>query len=46
VQSLLTGGFSRDPETHDRLVAAFRANVNWQQYSQCCTSSVTFKFPK
>ena len=35
-QALLTGDFSRgDPELHSRLVAAYRSNVYWQQYSQC-----------
>ena len=35
-QGLLTGAFSGgDTALHDRLVAAFRSNVYWQQYSQC-----------
>ena len=36
VQALLTGAFSGgDADLHARLVAAFRSNVYWQQYSQC-----------
>ena len=35
-QGLLTGAFSGgDADLHARLVAAFRSNVYWQQYSQC-----------
>ena len=35
-QALLTGAFSGgDAGLHGRLVAAFRSNVHWQQYSQC-----------
>ena len=35
-KSLLTGVFSRnDSALHDRMVAAFKSNVYWMQYSQC-----------
>ncbi len=35
-QALLTGAFSRnDSALHGRLVAAFKSNAYWMQYSQC-----------
>jgi len=35
-QALLTGAFSRnDSALHGRLVAAFKSNAHWMQYSQC-----------
>ena len=35
-KSLLTGVFSRnDSDLHGRMVAAFKSNVYWMQYSQC-----------
>ena len=33
---LLTGAFSRDDSAlHAQLVAAYKSNVYWMQYSQC-----------
>ena len=35
-KSLLTGVFSRNNSAlHGRMVAAFKSNVYWMQYSQC-----------
>ena len=35
-KSLLTGALSYgDAALHERMVAAFKSNPNWMQYSQC-----------